>query len=209
MTTWPYPDRPGVPLDPEIERHHWLKIDGDIIAADWADGEWMWGDRVWTPDDVVLWGYLGPCLLPDEVKAREIAARLGEREMIANKIGDFLREAGNSGEKDKSEPADNRTVIMLILLAEMLPKVILELPAPKDDALDTLIATTLRQAAAVAHREKDRLWALQREVPDSPQPVTVNSNENLRLGVAARAGTASEIARAIEALILVKKDTQT
>jgi len=135
--TWPFPDRLGVPLDPNVDRHHWLDIDGDVIAAHWdSDGTWMWGDRVWTPDHVALsrWGYHGPCLTPDEVRAKVTAGRLAERKDIASKIGALLREARDVGEKGKTGPADNGAVIMLITLAEMLPKAINDLPPPIEDA---------------------------------------------------------------------------
>lgn len=74
----------GVPLNPERDGWHWLGRGGSKPEPfDWSQayGEWWFGGSVdfggeWkAPDYVRLnYRYLGPCLTPDEVAAREAAA---------------------------------------------------------------------------------------------------------------------------------------
>jgi len=71
MSGWPDPEKPGVPLHPEVDGIHWLfNPDNDnphpvIWVADL--GTWAVGD-VWTPRMVAEMGlhYLGPVLMPAE-----------------------------------------------------------------------------------------------------------------------------------------------
>jgi hypothetical protein len=76
---WPDPARPGVPLNPEQSRWHWLKTpDGLEVPYEWrAAGECERGrwPAYWVSVDADDWQpaectYLGPCLTPGEVGAR-------------------------------------------------------------------------------------------------------------------------------------------
>ena len=81
---WPDASRPGVPMHPERDGWHWLQWVG-LFPADQADAptvrRWEkdgWWDgsmhrhaRYWQQG----WRYLGPCLTPAEVAARDAAAR--------------------------------------------------------------------------------------------------------------------------------------
>jgi len=84
MSGWPDPEKPGVPLHPEVDGIHWLfNPDNDnphpvIWVADL--GTWAVGD-VWTPRIVAAMGlhYLGPVLMPAEADTlRAENARLRE-----------------------------------------------------------------------------------------------------------------------------------
>jgi hypothetical protein len=79
--TWP--GKPGVPLNPEEERHHWiLTPDGEIAVYLWRPAgecehgrwpsEWVYDVDEWDPRDGT---YLGPALTPAEVEARIKEAR--------------------------------------------------------------------------------------------------------------------------------------
>ena len=84
---WPFPDKPGVPLNPERDGFHWLMRKGAAWAEAWrwdpdADGcgtdysgAWAESEGDGQPDEMARWyAYLGPCLTPAEVAAREQAA---------------------------------------------------------------------------------------------------------------------------------------
>jgi hypothetical protein len=92
---WPDPDKPGVPLNPERDGYHWiLGWNATPFVAEWmADrdaefgGCYGWYDGGDDPPGVVAqgWTYLGPCLTPAEVAAREAAAfRRGAEAMRAD-----------------------------------------------------------------------------------------------------------------------------
>lgn len=65
----------GRPQHPERDGFHFLDVAGDTIVAQWwaEDVCWTWGNRTWTPlvAASASWHYLGPCLTPAEVAARE------------------------------------------------------------------------------------------------------------------------------------------
>lgn len=79
-TSWPDPARPGVPLNPERDGWHWLDMgSGKPSACSWFAGFWwhpIFFDSAGMPDAAASlgWRYLGPCLTPAEVAAREAAA---------------------------------------------------------------------------------------------------------------------------------------
>lgn len=60
---WPYPARPGVPLNPDQERWHWLKT-----------------------------SYLGPCFTPAEVEARVKEAQRDAMEKAARRLEELHRQ---------------------------------------------------------------------------------------------------------------------
>lgn len=72
---WPDPARPGVPLNPERDGWHWVAWD-----PTWPEPAfWDAADREWSQSEVSNINtqhaaYLGPCLTPAEVAAREQAA---------------------------------------------------------------------------------------------------------------------------------------
>jgi len=74
MSSWPDPEKPGVPLNPETDGRHWLfdpensKSYPEIWVAE--IGSWAVGDA-WTPRIVAEMGlhYLGPVLTPAEADA--------------------------------------------------------------------------------------------------------------------------------------------
>ena len=88
---WPDASKPGRPLNPERDGWHWLCAAVGIGAPYpmlWsADGKaWDTGDGwVFCTDPALTerQRYLGPCLLPEEVAAREAAAAAEEREACA------------------------------------------------------------------------------------------------------------------------------
>ena len=84
MSSWPDPEKPGVPLNPEQDGRHWLfdhensKSYPEIWVAEMQ--AWTVGDA-WTRRRVAKIGlhYLGPVLTPAEVDAlRAENARLRE-----------------------------------------------------------------------------------------------------------------------------------
>jgi hypothetical protein len=91
--SWPFDDRPGVPVGPERDGWHWL--DGE-------PGKWIAADGIWYVYAVPLWdetdkwrdvAYGGPCLTPAE-HAAAIAAARAEGMMEAARI---VGAAGLSG----------------------------------------------------------------------------------------------------------------
>lgn len=81
MTTWPNPDKPGYPLNYEVDGWHWVitacgfghpfPMSWDAIGRMWDAGDAGW---VHAEDFATRWRYLGPCIPPDELTAREQAA---------------------------------------------------------------------------------------------------------------------------------------
>jgi hypothetical protein len=76
-------DQPGVPLNPELNRFHWLLRKGEQWPEAWrwdpdADGcgteysgAWAESEGDGQPEGMAKWyRYLGPCLTPSEVEAR-------------------------------------------------------------------------------------------------------------------------------------------
>ena len=73
-----WPDKPGVPLNPERDGWHWLKARSDNLKATWREkfpAQWTAGNRHWihgtyAPEYAAEnWTYLGPCLTPDQATA--------------------------------------------------------------------------------------------------------------------------------------------
>jgi hypothetical protein len=77
---WPFPSRPGVPLNPERDGWHWLSYAaGRAVEPDrWnaAAQGWRYSGALEYTSGTRVWSYLGPCLTPAEVAAREAAALL-------------------------------------------------------------------------------------------------------------------------------------
>ena len=75
---WPDAARPGYPLNPERPGAHALKDTGGTVSV------MLWRDPWWHPSTgwaikpaemvAARWRYLGPCITPAEVAAREAAA---------------------------------------------------------------------------------------------------------------------------------------
>lgn len=73
--SWPDPQRPGYPQNPERDGWHFL---WDHEDAHGYPFKWEAEFGAWVGQDIIergTWTYLGPCLLPAEVEAREAAAR--------------------------------------------------------------------------------------------------------------------------------------
>jgi len=85
--TWPFPDRPGVPLNPERDGWHWVEdtvdgigtghIEAVYYVACSAPAWYRAGNRA-PIKNPKHWRYLGPCLTPAEVAAKD--ARIAELE---------------------------------------------------------------------------------------------------------------------------------
>lgn len=79
---WPDAERPGVPMNPEVDGWHWLHHPEDLrpIVAGWQAELHGWpSGELHSPQGIVDLGYryLGPALLPSEVKRlREEVASL-------------------------------------------------------------------------------------------------------------------------------------
>jgi len=93
---WPDPAKPGVPLNPERDGWHWLHHPEDLRAfpcvwdasiAAWCSGE------AHSPRGIVelRYQYLGPCLTPAEVAAREQAASSVACRMNAGELVKVMR----------------------------------------------------------------------------------------------------------------------
>lgn len=80
---WPDPARPGAPENPERKRSHLVihvadvDLDDPAVALYWNGHEWLMprDTNRYAPHEMTKYHYLGPCLLPAEVAAREAAAR--------------------------------------------------------------------------------------------------------------------------------------
>lgn len=84
---WPDPARPGVPLNPERDGWHWVVAADPGVSTESAPWWWCADKQHWLPPVAVSgtlplspsrvqWRYLGPCLTPAEVAAREADAAL-------------------------------------------------------------------------------------------------------------------------------------
>lgn len=83
---WPDPSRPGVPLHPEREGHHWCYVYPSLpFPIVWRhDGiGWCWANGYSHQVAATRWTYLGPCLTPADVAAAEQAGAVKMREDIA------------------------------------------------------------------------------------------------------------------------------
>ena len=75
-----WPGKPGVPLNPDRDRWHWMKTGHGVAPWLWRDdpqsitGEMGWetNEEVFAPGDIARvpgTTYLGPCLTPDQASA--------------------------------------------------------------------------------------------------------------------------------------------
>ncbi len=83
---WPDPARPGVPLNPEREGHHWCCVYPNLpFPIVWRhDGIGFRWDNGYSPEQAAQhWRYVGLCLTPAEVAARSAAAAEAMREACA------------------------------------------------------------------------------------------------------------------------------
>lgn len=88
---WPDAARPGVPMEPNESRYHWLARKGTSYpGVACFPSFWNAADEDFpgVRDAAERFDYLGPCLLPSEVAAREAAAR---REGIEAALNACLR----------------------------------------------------------------------------------------------------------------------
>jgi hypothetical protein len=93
VDSWPDPERPGVPLNPEKDGWHWLKESGDDPTPYyWCPGFNNWhlrGDDDYgggwkTPEFTSrYYSYVGPCLTPVEVFEFASSVAMRERERCA------------------------------------------------------------------------------------------------------------------------------
>ena len=95
-----WPDKLGVPLNPERDQAHWLRKkngqhfeawrwdpDADGCGTEYS-GAWAESEGDGQPEDMAKWySYHGPCLTPDQATA--LQARVAELE----KQNDMLRHA--------------------------------------------------------------------------------------------------------------------
>lgn len=87
---WPDPTRPGVPLNPERDGAHRLRhmhADQEWDVLWLCGGTWLDGSGSFSiPHAAAFYTYLGPCLTPAEIAAREEAAAVAMREAAAAKL---------------------------------------------------------------------------------------------------------------------------
>ena len=74
-TTNGWPNKPGVPLNPERDGWHWCERDGGLEPRFWSSGQQLWAGlrNSWISPKMLLalFGYAGPCLTPDEATAQQ------------------------------------------------------------------------------------------------------------------------------------------
>lgn len=119
----------GRPQNPERDGWHWLDAGGPVLCEWRASRGWM--DETWWPHAADL-VYLGPCLTPQEVAAREAAAAEAMREACAS----MLDTDADAAERRWAENGDtfgigSRYVATLRRYAETVRAV----PLPHADAL--------------------------------------------------------------------------
>ena len=120
-TTNGWPGKPGVPLNPEEPKYHWVKgCDGDDAIVFWRghggdthhengdlkeldhwSGYPMWMARDWT--------YIGPALSHDEATA--LQARVAELEGALEAAGRVLHKAGEQFSEYANKHAAYRTAV--------------------------------------------------------------------------------------------------
>jgi hypothetical protein len=106
--SWPDPERPGVPLNPERDGWHWLGHPGTICMRPfgWDARHQAWHDYgLNTPNALAHFGYyyICPCLTPSEVAAREAAAERRGMERAAEIADGFT--CGGCGMDGKAAAA--------------------------------------------------------------------------------------------------------
>jgi hypothetical protein len=94
-----WPDKPGVPPNPEQGGWHWLKeSDSDMECVYWIAKPWLGDSRgCWEtvgtednfePHEISNWHYISPCLKPEEAERLRKNFSMAEHEM---KIADRNR----------------------------------------------------------------------------------------------------------------------
>ena len=93
--TWPDPERPGVPLNPERNVWHWIDDGRGPECAEFLSVAGTWvkvGTEVeYGPAYAARWRYFGPALTPAEVEAAIVFSRcyaLEEAALIATTFAD-------------------------------------------------------------------------------------------------------------------------
>jgi hypothetical protein len=77
MSDWPDPEKPGVPLNPDVDGFHWLGNAAFVWVA--KCGNWGLNGVGFPPEFFANTSYHGPCLTPAETDAlRAENARLRE-----------------------------------------------------------------------------------------------------------------------------------
>ena len=101
MSGWPDPEKPGVPLNPEVDGFHWLGNAAFVWAAKF--GNWALNGMGFPPEFFATTAYLGPCLTPAEADAlRADNARLREALAFYVRIRaqpvELVKDFGNTAE---------------------------------------------------------------------------------------------------------------
>lgn len=92
---WPDAERPGVPMEPEKDGWHWLQCEnGPPEAHAWSYSNWESGGCGVPLVRNPCWRYLGPCLTPSEIAAREAAAWCAGRDAAADYVDECLAALG-------------------------------------------------------------------------------------------------------------------
>lgn len=134
----------GVPENPERDGWHWTSF-GGVIQCPW---QWNAKYQVWVQDlmgvmtpSQVLPGfvYLGPCLLPSKVAAREAAAALAMREAVALE---------HTKACERHEAAGDG--FMAAYESGWAAAITKKIPLPSASALDAVRAQARREALAEA-----------------------------------------------------------
>lgn len=128
---WPDAARPGVPLNPERDGWHWLQApEGQPWCWFWmvASGKGAWCDDdtgdFEPPEAVAEMRYIGPCLTPSDVAAREAQARREALEEALRAVEQDMRGervAGGDGGTYTVRLPDIGRVRRALLAAEAQP----------------------------------------------------------------------------------------
>jgi hypothetical protein len=154
--SWPDPERPGVPLNPERDGWHWLIFaNGERVCCWWqsATNGWNSSDAPSAacdyPPEQAAQDHVGcePCLLPSEVAAREVAAAQEMREACVAECQRRAKTAPPIGDDWGHSPAE----------AARLAKLTAALPLPVPGALDRALAEAERRGM---ERERARYAGL-------------------------------------------------
>jgi hypothetical protein len=101
MSAWPDPEKPGVPLNPEVDGFHWLGNSAFVWAAKFEN--WALNGVGFPPEFFATTAYLGPCLTPAEADTlRAENARLREALAFYVRIRaqpvELVKDFGNTAE---------------------------------------------------------------------------------------------------------------